>query len=90
MKKPDSERLKHEITGLAVLEILRMHTDVCLMVLINQLRLMQAGEMDRTRKQLIESVINEFTNFNPDKIKIKPDRTIDESDFSASKKPKLH
>lgn len=90
MKKTDSERLKHEITGLAVLEILRMHTDVSLAAVIKQLRLMQASEIDGTRKQLIDSVINDFTNINPGKISRKPDKTRNESAFSASKNPKLH
>ncbi|WFZ31362.1 hypothetical protein [Citrobacter portucalensis] len=90
MKKTDSERLKHEITGLAVLEILRKHTDVSLAAVIKQLRLMQASEIDGTRKQLIDSVINDFTNINPGKISRKPDKIRDESAFSASKKPKLH
>ncbi|ELN4155168.1 hypothetical protein [Citrobacter braakii] len=90
MKKPDSERLKHEITGLAVLEILRMHKDVSLAALIKQLQLMHASEMDGTRKQLIDSVINDFTNVNPGKISRKPEKTRNESAFSASKNPKLH
>ncbi|MGI3452081.1 hypothetical protein C3433_17535 [Citrobacter freundii] len=90
MKKTDIERLKYEITGLAVLEILRMHTDVSLAAVIKQLRLMQASEIDSTRKELIDSVINDFTNINPGKIGIKPEKTTDESAFSASKNPKLH
>ncbi|CAD7562783.1 hypothetical protein BN4901_3828 [Citrobacter europaeus] len=51
---------------------------------------MQASEMDSARKQLIDSVINDFTNINPGKISRKPDKTRDESAFSASKNPKLH
>ncbi|QAT70208.1 hypothetical protein EQ249_11480 [Citrobacter freundii] len=72
------------------LEILRMHRDVSLAAVIKQLRLMQASEIDDTRKQLIDSVINDFTNINPEKISRKPDKTRDESAFSASKNPKLH
>ena len=90
MKKTDSERLKHEITGLAVLEILRMNTAVTLPALIKQLRLMQAGELDVTRKYFIDSIIHDFTDLNPVNINPQPARTDDESVFSGSNKPKLH
>lgn len=73
-----------------MLKIANALKDVSLAALIKQLRLMHASEMDGTRKQLIDSVINDFTNVNPGKISRKPEKTRDESAFSASKNPKLH
>lgn len=90
MKKTDHERLKHEITGLAVLEVLRMNTAISLPALIKQLRLMKASETDAGRRQLIDSIIHDFTDFNPARMNPKPEKTVDESVFSGSKKPKLH
>ncbi|AHY13650.1 MULTISPECIES: hypothetical protein [Citrobacter] len=90
MKKTDHERLKHEITGLAVIQILRMNTVISLPALIKQLRLMKASEVDAGRRHLIDSIIHDFTDSNPARMNPKPERTVDESVFSGSKKPKLH
>lgn len=90
MKKTDHERLKHEITGLAVIQILRMNTVISLPALIKQLRLMKASEVDAGRRHLIDSIIHDFTDSNPARMTPQPERTVDESVFSGSKKPKLH
>ena len=50
MKTSDNERIKYEITGQAVLQILRMKINFSLQPLIKQLR------------DLIDSIIRDFSN----------------------------
>ncbi|EJB9964913.1 two-component-system connector protein YmgA, partial [Escherichia coli] len=53
MKTSDNERIKYEITGQAVLQILRMKINFSLQTLIKQLLVMKSAEEDAFRRDLI-------------------------------------
>jgi hypothetical protein len=57
MKTSDNERIKYEITGQAVLQILRMKINFSLQTLIKQLLVMKSAEEDAFRRDLIDSII---------------------------------
>ncbi|EIC3808518.1 hypothetical protein ACVFBP_001773, partial [Escherichia coli] len=56
MKTSDNERIKYEITGQAVLQILRMKINFSLQTLIKQLLVMKSAEEDAFRRDLIDSI----------------------------------
>ena len=58
----DNERIKYEITGQAVLQILRMKINFSLQTLIKQLLVMKSAEEDAFRRDLIDSIIRDFSN----------------------------
>lgn len=62
MKTSDNERIKYEITGQAVLQILRMKINFSLQTLIKQLLVMKSAEEDAFRRDLIDSIIRDFSN----------------------------
>lgn len=62
MKTSDNERIKFEITGQAVLQILRMKINFSLQTLIKQLLVMKSAEEDAFRRDLIDSIIRDFSN----------------------------
>ena len=55
MKTSDNERIKYEITGQAVIQILRMKINFSLQTLIKQLLVMKSAEEDAFRRDLINS-----------------------------------
>ncbi|BED36279.1 two-component-system connector protein YmgA [Escherichia coli] len=62
MKTSDNERIKYEITGQAVIQILRMKINFSLQTLIKQLLVMKSAEEDAFRRDLIDSIIRDFSN----------------------------
>ncbi len=62
MKTSDNERIKYEITGQAVLQILRMKINFSLQTLIKQLLVMKSAEEDAFRRDLIDSIIGNDSN----------------------------
>ncbi|EFN9896056.1 two-component-system connector protein YmgA, partial [Escherichia coli] len=52
MKTSDNERIKYEITGQAVLQILRIKINFSLQTLIKQLLVMKSAEEDAFRRDL--------------------------------------
>ncbi|EHE9877306.1 two-component-system connector protein YmgA [Escherichia coli] len=62
MKISDNESIKFEITGQAVLQILRMKINFSLQTLIKQLLLMKSVEENTLRRDLIDSIIHDFSN----------------------------
>ncbi|BDI35898.1 two-component-system connector protein YmgA [Escherichia coli] len=62
MKTSDNESIKHEITGQAVLQILRMKINFSLQTLIKQLLVMKSVEQNAFRRDLIDSIIRDFSN----------------------------
>lgn len=62
MKTSDNERIKYEITGQAVLQILRMKINFSLQTLIKQLLVMKSVEENAFRRDLIDSIIRDFSN----------------------------
>ena len=62
MKTSDNERIKYEITGQAVLQILRIKINFSLQTLIKQLLVMKSAEEDAFRRDLIDSIIRDFSN----------------------------
>lgn len=57
MKTSDNESTKYEITGQAVLQILRMKINFSLQTLIKQLLVMKSVEENAFRRDLIDSII---------------------------------
>lgn len=62
MKTSDNESIKYEITGKAVLHILRMKINFSLQTLIKQLLVMKSAEENAFRRDLIDSIIRDFSN----------------------------
>ena len=62
MKTSDNESIKYEITGQAVLQILRMKINFSLQTLIKQLLVMKSAEENTFRRDLIDSIIRDFSN----------------------------
>ena len=62
MKTSDNESIKYEITGQAVLQILRMKINFSLQTLIKQLLVMKSVEQNAFRRDLIDSIIRDFSN----------------------------
>ncbi|HBD2037190.1 TPA: two-component-system connector protein YmgA, partial [Escherichia coli] len=56
MKTSDNESTKYEITGQAVLHILRMKINFSLQTLIKQLLVMKSAEENAFRRDLIDSI----------------------------------
>ncbi|HDI6194192.1 TPA: two-component-system connector protein YmgA, partial [Escherichia coli] len=62
MKTSDNESIKYEITGQAVLQILRMKINFSVQTLIKQLLVMKSAEENAFRRDLIDSIIRDFSN----------------------------
>ena len=62
MKTSDNESTKYEITGQAVLHILRMKINFSLQTLSKQLLVMKSAEENAFRRDLIDSIIRDFSN----------------------------
>lgn len=90
MKTSDNESSKYEITGQAVLQILRMKINFSLQTLIKQLLVMKSVEENAFRRDLIDSIIRDFSNSDTGGPNRRTAITDNKSIFNGKKINRIH